>query len=314
MGVVSMGELLIDFVSLEDGVTVGGASGFQKAPGGAPANVAVGVARLGQDSAFLGQVGDDAFGHYLADVMKNENVNIDGLRFSSDARTMLAFVSLGEGGERSFMFYRHPSADMTMRPADVATDVIDNSRILHFGSITMINEPSRSATVSAVKHALNTDKLVSYDPNLRLALWDSEDAARQGMWDGLEYAHIVKISEDEVQFMTGHEDVTPLWREHTQMIFVTYGADGAVLHLKDGTTYEHPGYEVKSVDTTGAGDAFVAGALTTILEQQDAHDGETPYLEEILKIACAAGALTTTGRGAIPSLPTKAEVEVFIQS
>jgi fructokinase len=134
MDVVSMGELLIDFVALESGVTVGDASGFQKAPGGAPANVAVAIQRLGKQSAFMGQVGNDPFGHFLANVLKADGVNIDGLRFTDAARTMLAFVSLRADGERSFNFYRHPSADMLMTPADVATDVIDAARVFHFGS------------------------------------------------------------------------------------------------------------------------------------------------------------------------------------
>ena len=153
MSIVCFGELLIDFVALESGVTVGEASGFQKAPGGAPANVAVAVARLGYPSAFLSQVGDDPFGHYLSDVLKADQVDVSGLKFSAEARTALAFVSLAEGGERSFVFYRHPSADMLMTPDDVALDVIDQASIFHFGSITLIGEPSRSATLAAVRTA-----------------------------------------------------------------------------------------------------------------------------------------------------------------
>ncbi|MBZ0289254.1 MAG: hypothetical protein K8I30_16665, partial [Anaerolineae bacterium] len=168
MSVACFGELLIDFVALESGVTVGDASGFQKAPGGAPANVAVAVSRLGYSSAFLGQVGDDPFGHYLAGVLLADRVDITGLSFIPHARTALAFVSLAEGGERSFVFYRHPSADMLMRPENVALNVIDQHRIFHFGSITMINEPARSATLAGVQHASAKNMLISYDPNLRL--------------------------------------------------------------------------------------------------------------------------------------------------
>ncbi|MBC7870176.1 MAG: fructokinase, partial [Chitinophagaceae bacterium] len=170
MTVVSMGELLIDFVALESGVSVGDVSGFQKAPGGAPANVAVAVARLGHDSAFLGQVGDDPFGHFLAEVLEAEGVDVHGLRFSPEARTALAFVSLGANGERSFSFYRNPSADMLYRPEDVALDVLDGAKIFHFGSITLIGEPSRSATLKAAQTARERGLIVSYDPNLRLAL------------------------------------------------------------------------------------------------------------------------------------------------
>ena len=312
MSVVSMGELLIDFVSLESGVTVGEASGFQKAPGGAPANVAVGVARMGQSSAFLGQVGDDPFGHYLSGVLAEEGVNIDGLRFSSEARTMLAFVSLGDDGERSFMFYRHPSADMLMAADDVDMSIIDACKIFHYGSITLISEPARSATLAAAKYARKHGKLISYDPNLRLPLWPDKETARKIMLKGLKCANIIKLSEEEVQFLTGGDSVDSLWCDHTHMIFVTHGADGAVLHLKSGATYEHKGYKVDAVDTTGAGDAFVAGVLTSVLDQQEQHNGETPYLEDIIRFACAAGAITTQNRGAIPSMPTKEEIQDFL--
>lgn len=312
MSVVSMGELLIDFVALESGVTVGEASGFQKAPGGAPANVAVAVARLGMESAFLGMVGDDPFGHYLAGVLQDEGVNTDGLRFSDQARTMLAFVSLREDGERSFMFYRHPSADMLMEKGDLALNIIEDARAFHFGSITMITEPARSATLAAADHARKHGKLISYDPNLRRALWESDDAAKAGMLLGFDYAHIVKISDEELTFLTGGDSVEPLWHDQTRMIVVTYGEKGAVLHLKDGTTYRNPGFRVSTVDTTGAGDSFVAGLLVGILNQQAEHNGNTPYLEEILRYACASGALATTSRGAIPALPTSEQVSDIV--
>src|SRR5690606_23488157 len=189
------------------------ASGFVKAPGGAPANVAVAVARLGYPSAFLGQVGDDPFGHYLAGVLKDDHVDISGLTFSAQARTALAFVSLAEGGERSFVFYRHPSADMLMTPEDINLSVIDRAKIFHFGSITLIGEPSRSATLAAVEYARSKNLRISYDPNLRLALWPDADAAREGMRSGLKYAHVVKVSDEEVEFLTGGHDVSNLWRD-----------------------------------------------------------------------------------------------------
>jgi fructokinase len=311
MRVVSFGELLIDFVALETGVTVGDASGFIKAPGGAPANVAVAVARLGYNSAFMGQVGDDPFGHHLAEILEAESVNIDGLTFSSEARTALAFVSNKEDGDRSFMFYRHPSADMLMTPNDVNTDVIDDSDIFHFGSITMIHEPSKSATLKAVQHALDKGKFVSYDPNLRLPLWESAELAKAGMLEGFDYANLVKISDEELKFLTGGDDVAPLWRDSIEMICVTYGHNGAVIHFKDGTSIKHGGYAVRATDTTGAGDSFVAGILIGILENPD--DYKT-HLPDILDFANGVGALTTKQKGAIPSLPSMEQVKLFIAS
>lgn len=311
MRVVSFGELLIDFVSLEMGVTVGDASGFVKAPGGAPANVAVAVARLGYDSAFMGQVGDDPFGQHLADILDAESVNIDGLTFSETARTALAFVSNNDDGDRSFMFYRHPSADMLMTPDDVKTEVIDGSDIFHFGSITMIHEPSKSATFKAVQHALDNDKFVSYDPNLRLPLWENEEDAKAGMLGGFDYANLVKISEEELEFLTGGTNVAPLWRDSIEMICVTYGHKGAIIHLKDGTQIKHDGYAVRATDTTGAGDAFVAGILIGILD----HWGDyQAHLADILDFANGVGALTTKQKGAIPSLPPMEQVQAFIAS
>jgi fructokinase len=310
MSIVCFGELLIDFVANESGVLVGDASGFVKKAGGAPANVAVAVKKLGHESAFLTQLGDDPFGQYLAQVLLNEGVDISGVRFTSEARTALAFVSLGPGGERSFMFYRHPSADMLMRPEDVAYEVIDSRRIFHFGSITMIAEPARSATIAAVEYAQQRGKIISYDPNLRLPLWPSEQAARNGMLSGLHYATVVKVSEEELEFLTGGDDVAPLWRDATRIIIVTAGAKGATVYTRDGQSHHAPGFPVQPVDTTGAGDGFVAGLLVKVLEYEDSYIHHMP---EIVRFANAVGAITTTGKGAIPSLPTREQVEKFMQ-
>ncbi|PJF41066.1 MAG: fructokinase [Chloroflexi bacterium] len=309
MSVVSFGELLIDFVALESGVTVGEASGFQKAPGGAPANVAVAVKRLGHDCAFITQVGDDPFGHFLVGVLQADDIDTRGVSFSTEARTALAFVSLAEAGERSFVFYRHPSADMLMRPEDVVIDVIDSRQIFHFGSITMIDEPVRSATLYAVQYARDNGKLISYDPNLRLALWPSADAAREGMLRGFEYAHFVKVSDDEVEFLTGADDPTPLWRDNIKLLVVTHGAGGATVYTPDGQSMTVHGFKVEPVDTTGAGDGFVAGFLSGILTHLEDY---TDHLESITRFANAVGAMTTTQRGAIPALPTRAQVDAFL--
>lgn len=309
MSVASLGELLIDFVALEHGVSVGDASGFKKAPGGAPANVAVAVARLGHSSAFLGQVGNDPFGHHLAGVLAADNVDVSGLRYSDEARTALAFVSLRADGERSFVFFRNPSADMLMRPEDVDVEVIKSRDIFHFGSLTTIHEPSRSATLKAAEIARSHGKIISYDPNLRLALWPDEEAARQGMFSGLDYATIVKVSEEEVEFMTGSHDISPLWRDSIQLIAVTQGAKGAAIYTRNDHVFV-PGYSVKAVDTTGAGDGFVAGMLAGILEHKQDY---AVHLTEILRLANAVGALTTTQLGAIPALPTRDTVETFMR-
>ncbi|MDX2078479.1 MAG: PfkB family carbohydrate kinase [bacterium] len=311
MTVVCLGELLIDFVAQETGKLVGDVAGFQKAAGGAPANVAVAIRRLGHPSAFLGQVGDDPFGHYLADVLRADGVNIDGLRFSAVARTALAFVSLADNGERSFVFYRHPSADMLYQPQDIEPIVLASAKIFHFGSITLITEPSRSATLQAATIARQNGAMISYDPNLRLALWDSPESAKAGMLLGMGYADIVKISEEELLFLVGKDDVAPLLNHYPtlKLILVTRGEKGSSAYTREGLIADHKGYAVGAVDTTGAGDSFMAGILVGILEH------ETDYLvhfADILAFSNAVGAITTTGRGAIPSLPTRDQVRAFI--
>ncbi|MCY4539064.1 MAG: PfkB family carbohydrate kinase [Chloroflexi bacterium] len=309
MSALSFGELLIDFVALEMGVTVGDASGFIKAPGGAPANVAAAVARLGYSSAFMGQVGNDPFGKHLAGVLAAEDVNIEGLTYSEAARTALAFVSNSADGDRSFMFYRHPSADMLMRPEDVKKSVIDAHDVFHYGSITLIHEPAKSALLMALEHAVAGGKFISYDPNLRLPLWESEAAAKAGMISGLDYANLLKISDEELEFLTGGDTIAPLWRDRMELICVTYGSGGAVIHLRDGGTIKHDGYTVSARDTTGAGDAFVAAMLIGILEHGDDY---AAHLPEILDFANAVGALTCLKEGAIPSLPSMAEARAFM--
>lgn len=307
--VVCMGELLIDFVAMETGVTVGEASGFVKAAGGAPANVAVAVQRLGLSSAFIGQVGRDPFGDYLTETLRGLGVDVSGLKSTDKANTALAFVALGEDGERTFSFYRNPSADMLMTPDDVDYALIDGCRAFHFGSVSMIAEPSRAATLAAAKHAADAGKWVSYDPNLRLALWPSEDAAREGMMAGFDHATSVKISEEELDFLTGG-DVYQLWRERTRLIVVTHGSRGATAYTLDGFLLIE-GQGVTAVDTTGAGDAFTGGLLTQLLTAADL-DGmlaDVSKLGDVLHFANTVGALATTQKGAIPALPTREQVE-----
>ncbi len=307
MSVLCFGELLIDFVALESGVTVGEASGFVKAAGGAPANVAVAVARLGLPAAFMGKVGDDPFGHYLVDLLNANQVDTSGCLFDPTARTALAFVSLTAEGDRSFMFYRHPSADMLIRPDEINAEVIRRYQAFHFGSISLISEPSRSATLHAVQTAQAAGLLISYDPNLRLALWPDEAAARAGMLIGLDYAQVLKISAEEVEFLLGTRDVSGLWRPQMQLIMVTHGPDGATFYTRAASGHV-PGFRVNTVDTTGAGDAFVAATLTKLLELGAGYEA---HLTEITRYACMVGALTTLAKGGIPALPTREQVEAF---
>jgi fructokinase len=313
---ICLGELLIDFVPTVTGTGLTDAPAFIKAPGGAPGNVAVGLARLGVKSAFMGKVGDDAFGHFLADTLAEAGVDVGPLRFSTEARTALAFVSLRADGEREFMFYRHPSADMLFTPREVDMDAISRAKLLHFGSISLIGEPSRSATLYAVDAARAAGGWVSYDPNLRLPLWPDADAARKGLLLGLSKAHIVKLSNDESEFLTGLSDLKAacqaLWHEDLKLMVVTRGRAGCVYFTPKFTGMVES-FTVEAVDATGAGDGFVAGLLQGLLADPSTFQDET-RLRELCRFANAVGALATTERGAIPALPDRERVRDFLNS
>jgi fructokinase len=313
--IITIGELLVDFVPTTSGVTLAEAETFKKAPGGAPANVAAGLAKLGVSSGFVGKVGDDAFGHYLADTLSEAGVDISCLCFSSQARTALAFVTLHADGEREFMFYRHPSADMLLSDVDVDPDYIRSAKIFHFGSISLIDEPVRSATLFAAQTAREAGLTVTYDPNLRLKLWPDSNSARSGIMLGWPFAHVIKLSEEELVFLTGEGDLErgarSLMQPGMRVLIVTQGSQGCTI-LTQEARYKITGFSVQAVDTTGAGDAFVAGFLKGLLENPKAEHNEH-QLKEICRFANAAGALTTLERGAIPALPSAEQVAHFLK-
>lgn len=310
---VALGELLIDLVADANGVSIAEAKRFMAAPGGAPANVAVGAARLGTSAAFLGMVGDDPFGHKLAGVLLDEGIDITGLAFDPDARTALAFVSLAAGGEPEFTFYRHPSADMLYRAEQVDESLIRSARILHFGSISLIGEPVRSATLKAAAVARDAGVLLSFDPNLRLPLWSGESEAREGLLLGWGMSQLIKVSEEELEFLTGDTDIEAartIMHAEQELLLITRGRNGADFLTRTGQG-RVPGFEVEAVDTTGAGDAFVAAMLSALVARPDL-PGRTEDLRAAVRRANGYAALTTTRRGAIPSLPRGPELERFL--
>ncbi len=312
--IITHGEMLIDFVSTVSGVSLLEAPSFLKAPGGAPANVAVGLARLGVPSGFMGQVGDDAFGHFLEQTLRENQVDVTALCFSREARTMLAFVSLRADGERDFMFYRHPSADMLYRPEDVDEAYIRSAQAFHFGTISLITEPARSATLHAAKIAREAGLLISFDPNLRLNLWPDAKAARDGMRLGWLLANVIKVSEEELVFLGETDDLAAaackLWHNDLHVLIITRGKAGC-RYVTSAVSGEVASFAVDAVDTTGAGDGFVAGLLKGLHDQPNAHTDED-RLRAICRYANAVGALATTRRGAIPALPTLEQVEAFL--
>ncbi|XP_059651498.1 probable fructokinase-7 [Cornus florida] len=316
--VVCFGEMLIDFVPTVSGVSLAQADAFKKAPGGAPANVAVGIARLGGSSAFIGKVGDDEFGRMLSDILRQNNVDNSGVRFDPEARTALAFVSLRADGEREFTFYRNPSADMRLSRAELDRNLIQKATIFHYGSISLIEEPCRSTHLAAMKIAKKSGCILSYDPNLRLPLWPSKEAAQKGIMSIWNEADIIKINEEETAFLMGGDDpndddtvFNKLYHPNLKLLIVTEGAQGCRYFTKEFKG-KVSGLKVEAVDTTGAGDAFVGGVLNSLASHPSLFKDEKSLIDTLV-FANACGAITVTERGAIPALPTKAAVLRLLQ-
>jgi fructokinase len=315
--IVSFGEMLIDFVPTVSGVSLAEAPGFLKAPGGAPANVAIAVARLGGRAAFIGKLGDDEFGRMLAGILKENGVCADGINFDKGARTALAFVTLRADGEREFMFYRNPSADMLLTPDELNLELIRSAKVFHYGSISLIVEPCRSAHLRAMEVAKDAGALLSYDPNLRLPLWPSAEYAKEQIMSIWDKADVIKVSDVELEFLTGSskiddESAMSLWHPNLKLLLVTLGEKGCRYYTKHfrGAV---DAFHVKAVDTTGAGDSFVGALLGKIVDDHAVIEDEGS-LKEVLKYACACGAITTTKKGAIPALPSHSEALTLLNN
>ncbi|WP_312693256.1 carbohydrate kinase family protein [Caproiciproducens sp.] len=314
--VVAVGELLIDFTP--NGSNDQGCALFARNPGGAPANVLAANSRLGGKTAFIGKVGRDAFGDFLKVTLERIGICTDGLAVSETVNTTLAFVQLDERGDRSFSFYRKPGADMMLEKSDISDGLIKNCRILHFGSVSLTDEPSRQATFYAVKLAKASGKIISYDPNYRPLLWSSEEEAKREMLAALTLADIVKVSREELSLLTGDADLElgakKLAQYGASLILVSLGAKGA-FYSSGETCGMLPAYDVKTVDTTGAGDAFL-GAVHYRLRNKSLDDIKGlsgDELEDIVSFANAAGSLATTRKGAIPAMPSLEQVQACLR-
>jgi fructokinase len=313
--VSALGEILIDFTpqgNNDDSLS------FTANPGGAPGNVMVALSRLGKQTAFIGSVGRDRFGEMLTETLASNGVRTAGIVYS-EIPTTLAFVHIGEGGERTFSFYRNPGADMMLSKEDIKTDLIVNAKIFHVGSISMTHEPVREATLSALILAKEHGVTISFDPNLRPALWQSLDDARENILKIIPYADIVKLSEDELEFLTGESDIPTAVEKITALyniplLFITLGSKGSYCYANGKLEYV-PGYTVYAIDTTGCGDAFFAGVLYKLLELD--RIGQKLSKEEMLQIlefGNAMGAFVATEKGAIPAMPTKEMLEGFLKT
>jgi fructokinase len=316
MDVVCLGELLIDMFPAEVGRSLVAVSAFRPKPGGAPANVAVAAARLGARSAFIGKVGEDIFGHFLEDTLTVEGVSTQGLRYDGEARTTLVFIAMPDENTAEFVFYRNPGADTRLAPAELDHSLLQEARFLHFGSLSLTDEPARSATYEAVSLARGAGAQISYDVNYRPSLWKEPAEAIARALAIIPSVDLLKVNETELRLLGGSDDLESaacsLLELGPSLCVVTLGPRGSFFQSKAGSGFV-PAFPVHTVDATGCGDAFVAGLVCRLLSEGQPVAGLAPVrLHRALRYANAAGALTAQTQGVIPALPTAAQVESFL--
>lgn len=305
----AMGELLIDFTPC--GTSEGGRALFEQNPGGAPANVLVAMSRLGCKTAFIGKVGDDMHGELLRQTLIDNKVDDRGLVTDPSVFTTLAFVQLVDG-ERSFSFARKPGADTMISKDEVNLNIVRNCRLFHFGSLSLTNEPARSATVYAVEEAKKAGALISYDPNYRAPLWKDVETAKKEMRSVIPYVDIMKISDEETGLMTDRTDpmeaAQVLLDQGVRCVVVTLGSKGAMLVTKRFSVSQ-PSQTRKVVDTTGAGDSFWGGLLSRFAETNTKPEDLTEeQASEFVRFANIVAGLCVEKRGAIPAMPQRDDV------
>ncbi len=312
--VTALGELLIDFT--EYGMSEQGNPVLEANPGGAPCNVLAMLSRLGKKTAFIGKVGDDMFGNQLESALLETGIDTTGLKRDDKTHTTLAFVHTREDGDREFSFCRNPGADVMLSEEDIEEELLENCRIFHFGSLSMTHDTSRRATIKAVSLAKKHGAVLSYDPNLREALWEDLEEARKQISFGLENCHILKISDNEVQWLTGESDYDKGIRSIQEtydipLILLSMGKDGSRAYTKEIRAEQAAYLQSGTIETTGAGDTFCACVLNYILENGwKAFSKEE--LEEMLRFANAAASIVTTRKGALRVMPQKEEVEALM--
>ena len=309
---VTIGEILIDltYSGRDKGVPV-----YTANPGGTPANVAVAAARLGADAAFIGKVGRDYYGDFLRATLTENGVDISGMLVDNDAPTTLAVVSVSETGERSFSFYRRNCADTLLSSEEISTELLGNTRFLHFGSVSLTDDPARTATLFAAQKAKELGAVVTYDPNYRANLWNSEEEAVERMKSVLGFVDILKISDEELPLLTGTDDPVEGTRQLSDtygisLILLTLGPDGA-FYRRGEETGKAEGFKVKVADTNGAGDTFFGSFLSRMIALGIYRPEQltSEQLYESVRTANLAASLTTSRHGAIPAMPDLKELE-----
>lgn len=314
--VVALGELLIDFT--DSGVSEQNNSVFEANPGGAPCNVLAMLKKLGKECAFIGKIGNDIFGRILTDVVKEVGISTEGLVVDSYYNTTLAIVKTYENGERDFSFYRHPGADMMLKADEVNLELIRSAKIFHFGTLSMTDPEVREATKKAIACAKEEGLIVSFDPNYRAPLWNSEEDAKEQIAYGLSVCDVVKISDNEIEMMTGIADfdqsAAQLLQQYPNitLLNLTAGRDGSYAFYKDKKVYRGITHNDGVIEKTGAGDTFCGSMLNFVLEHGLA-DMTEKDLGDMLTFANTAAYLVTTKKGAIRSMPEKNKIEELIR-
>lgn len=314
--VFTIGEALIDFIPEQKGVGLKEVNFFEKAPGGAPANVAAAVSLLGGESYFIGKLGQDAFGDFLVEILQKVGVGTEYIFRTNKANTALAFVSLKDDGERDFSFYRNPSADMLLDEAEINPNWFNQGDILHFCSVSLVDAPVRKAHIAAIEAVKKAGGFISFDPNIRLPLWEDHVEYKSVIHDFIKYADILKISEDELEFITGISEeekaIQRLLSFDIKVLLITRGSRGVSAYFASNEVIAE-GYKVKVADTTGAGDSFIGAFLYQICSRNiDLSHISNNLMIDMLKFSNAVAALTTMNKGAISALPSLDAVENFI--
>lgn len=315
MDVVALGELLIDFT--ENGTSAQDNKLFEANPGGAPCNVLAMLQKLGHQTAFIGKVGQDAFGRLLVDAVNEQGIDTTGVRYDDNVHTTLAFVQTAADGDRDFSFYRNPGADMMLTADEVDLSLVRNAKIFHFGSLSMTDQTCENATKHAIAAAKEAGALISFDPNLRKPLWKSMEDAKEKISWGLSQCDILKISDDEIEFMTGEKDIKTGVKKlideyHIPFICATMGKNGSMAFFDGHMVEAAPFLRDDTVETTGAGDTFCACLLHDVLEH-GINDRKDDDVKKMLTFANAAASLITTRKGALRVMPEKGEVEAVIR-
>ena len=309
--VVALGELLIDFAT--QSTDESGYPTMAAHPGGAPANFLAALTKFGAKTALLGKVGADTFGNLLIGTLKSAGIETRGLIQTADTFTTLAFVTFDEHGDREFAFARKPGADTCMTFEELDLSLIDEAKVFHFGTLSLTDEPARSATYKAVAYAKSAGKLITYDPNLRKPLWADMDTCKQQLLWGLKQADVVKISDEEVEFLFGlgvEEGAAHILANFgVKLVFVTCGAEGCYFSNGSATSKVSSLRNIKVIDTTGAGDIFGGSAVWKLLQTGKAPENLTEdELRDVVRFACTSAGLSTTRAGGISSVPEYSEI------